>query len=269
MNRFRNIVLFLTLSSLFGSLCLADTSTTGGARVLENPTSDGDLIFRINDGGTKKSIITITGSTGDTKIGHSTQGTPFTVFRDTNAGDSTNTLSLDVGNSGSTQGQLRIQYTNAAAAASPSASISFQPRNNANTTNTNAASIDFTKDAGADTGKINLSANKVLVNGYAQASAMIALSADCTTSPCTIDSNYGGMLSTVTRSATGTYSLNFTASFWSSGPSCTVSGTAGGNQVCLLNTSGLSTTSYGVKCKTANTGADVDSRFSVTCHGPR
>lgn len=109
----------------------------------------------------------------------------------------------------------------------------------------------------------------VKVGGYFHGTAMVSLSADCTASPCTIDADYGNMLNTVTRSATGTYTLNFTSSFWSAGPACTVSGTGGGNQVCLLNTSGLSATSYGVKCKTANTGADVDSRFSVTCHGPR
>lgn len=142
----------------------------------------------------------------------------------------------------------------------------------------NSTNIVFSADNGnTTTARINTNGSQVYgaadanvtVGGYFHGTAMISLGGDCLGASCSIDADYGNMLNTVTRTGDGSYTLNFTSSFWSAGPACTVSGTGGGNQVCLLNTSGLSTTSYGVKCKTANTGVDVNSRFSVTCHGPR
>lgn len=64
MIHFRNLVLFLALSSIFESLTLADTSTTGDGRVVENPTSNGDLKFRVKIGSTPTDVFTLTGSSG-------------------------------------------------------------------------------------------------------------------------------------------------------------------------------------------------------------
>jgi len=76
-------------------------------------------------------------------------GTVQWSFRkDVNAGDSTNIAQIALGNSGSNQGHLRVGYTNAAAAGSPSAQFAFDPRNNADTTNINAGRLLFQKVAG-------------------------------------------------------------------------------------------------------------------------
>ncbi len=207
--------------------------------------------------------------TGATSIGSSTQGLPLTVFRDTNAGDSTNTLSVGVGNSGTNQGQLFFQYTNAAASGSPTASLSFQPRNNANSSNVNSGNIIFTKDAGADTGKINLDANRVLIQGAQFGSYMSDPGTDCNVASCTEQSDITGMMNTVTRSSQGVYTMNFTSSFWASpGPNCIVHPIRGGAKFCLVNTSGQSTTSYGFGCRD-DAGGVTDTAFVIMCHGNR
>ncbi|TXH10643.1 MAG: hypothetical protein E6R04_04740 [Spirochaetes bacterium] len=209
--------------------------------------------------------------TGAVSIGSSSQGAPLSVFRDANAGDSTNVVSSAVGNSGANQGQIFLQYTNAAATGSPSGIISFQPRNNANSSNTNPGNITFTKDSGADTGKIDVTANKVLVQGYQFASYWTAPGSDCAASPCSEGSDPNGMMddtNRVTRSSTGVYTMNFTSGYWSSGPNCIVSPSRGGAKFCLLNTSGASTTSYALSCYN-NAGTLTDTSFVIMCHGAR
>lgn len=112
--------------------------------------------------------------------------------------------------------------------------------------------------------------SKIVLGGYSIASAMISLGGNCTTSPCTIDSDRGGMISTVTRASTGNYTVNFTGSYWTAGPTCVVVNTSGSADVsCRLNTSSLSATSYGVICALDNGGTAADSRFAIICHGPR
>lgn len=141
----------------------------------------------------------------------------------------------------------------------------------------NSSDIFFTADGGATThARMNTDGSqsygatdaKVLVGGYFFGSAAIAAGGDCTGTPCTISANYGGMVSTVTRSATGTYTVNFTGSFWSSGPACVANSTRGGSIFCVINASGLSTSSYGISCYN-DAGTLSDSRFSIMCHGPR
>lgn len=104
-------------------------------------------------------IVTKAGTqtiTGVKTFGASAITTPVLIIRDANAGDSTNTVQLLVGNSGASQGSIFLQYTNAAATGSPVGRLSFQPRNNANSSATNPANITFTKTAGADTAVIDI-----------------------------------------------------------------------------------------------------------------
>ncbi len=142
----------------------------------------------------------------------------------------------------------------------------------------NTSDILFTANAGTTThARINEDGSqvfgatdaKVTVGGYFHGTTWVAAGSNCTTSPCTITADYGNMTDTVTRGGTGSYTVNFTSSFWSSGPICTVSSTGGSTDVvCFLNASGLSTTSYGVVCSNG-AGANTDARFSIACHGPR
>lgn len=95
-------------------------------------------------------------SSGVLKMGNSALAIPATISRDINAGDSTNPVSLAIGNSGTSQGSFFLQYVNAAAAGAPQAILSFQPRNNAGSTVINPANITVAKTAGADTASIAL-----------------------------------------------------------------------------------------------------------------
>jgi len=60
--------LFLKLGFLIGlvaAVAYADEIRTGGSRVIENPSQDGNLILRVNDGGVKTDALTVNGSTTD------------------------------------------------------------------------------------------------------------------------------------------------------------------------------------------------------------
>lgn len=75
MLRFKTFALAVVLSIVFGSSnyrALADSTTTSGARVIENPTQDGNLVMRINDGGVKTDAITVTGSSSAVSLGPTT-----------------------------------------------------------------------------------------------------------------------------------------------------------------------------------------------------
>lgn len=141
----------------------------------------------------------------------------------------------------------------------------------------NSSDIFITADGGTTThARINTNGSQVYgaadanvtVGGYFHGSAAIAAGGDCTANPCTISADYGNMVDTVTRASTGVYTVNFTSSFWSSGPVCVANSTRGGAIFCVINASGLSTTSYGISCFN-DAGTASDSRFSIVCHGPR
>lgn len=71
MMKFKTLLLAIVLSIVCGSSnyrALADTATTGDGRVIENPTSNGDLKLRVNVGGVKTDALTITGSTAKVNL---------------------------------------------------------------------------------------------------------------------------------------------------------------------------------------------------------
>lgn len=92
----------------------------------------------------------------------------------------------------------------------------------------------------------------------------------CTGSPCTISSQSGNWLSSVTRSSTGQYSANIQSGIFSAAPSCTCStsrpGT--GHAICYLNDVPPTSSSFVFGCIDA-AGTNVDCTFSIMCHGPR
>lgn len=83
-------------------------------------------------------------------------GITVQISTDVNAGDSTNVASLGVGNNANAAGSVFVQYVNAAAAGAPVGRLSFQPRNNGDTTNFEAARFQFNKTAAADTGTFDI-----------------------------------------------------------------------------------------------------------------
>lgn len=58
--------LLLAATYTFCGIAVADEQRTH--RVIENPVQDGNMIFRINDGGVKKDPITINGATGKATV---------------------------------------------------------------------------------------------------------------------------------------------------------------------------------------------------------
>lgn len=63
----RLFLVAIVLATVFGSpnyRAFGDTATTGDGRVIENPTSNGDLKLRVNVGGVRTDAMTISGSTG-------------------------------------------------------------------------------------------------------------------------------------------------------------------------------------------------------------
>lgn len=105
-------------------------------------------------------VIAGTSSSTNT-LGNSANTVPLQLYRDASAGDSTNSVFLRLGNQSSNHGYNHFYYTNAAAAASPVGGWAFIPRNNAGSGAVQAGSIIFTKDAGADTATLAITANSV------------------------------------------------------------------------------------------------------------
>jgi len=93
----------------------------------------------------------------------------------------------------------------------------------------------------------------------------------CTSSPCTIASQSGSWLTSITRTGTGAYSANFATGMFSAAPSCQVIATGGtnlaiinGNLSATPSSTAFTWTSYGL-----STATPEDSRFNITCQGPR
>lgn len=93
----------------------------------------------------------------------------------------------------------------------------------------------------------------------------------CSSSPCTIDRSFPTIesgLSSVTRSATGVYTVNFTGSYWTAAPSCIVGGGGATDGRYNCHSGGLSSTSsFPVNCYNQNSLADTS--VMVVCTGKR
>lgn len=100
-----------------------------------------------------------------------------------------------------------------------------------------------------------------------------AVETSCTSSPCTITRQGGTVsngVSTITRTTTGTYVVNFLAGTFSASPVCTVSANSvgTGQAYCKLSAAGISTSSAGINCN--NTSISLgDGGFDIICHGPK
>lgn len=95
--------------------------------------------------------------------------------------------------------------------------------------------------------------------------------AACNSSPCTITSQSGSWVSSVTRSATGTYAINAATGTFSDTFSCTCNvyraNSVGGS--CLPNPSSSTVLNFQIVENTSNTLADSTGAMSFTCMGPK
>ena len=91
----------------------------------------------------------------------------------------------------------------------------------------------------------------------------------CTSSPCTI-ARQSGAISSVSRTATGEYAINFTAGTFSQPPTCTCSNTnASGNGFYCPVRNSINTTTQVFLVSINTAAAAADSQFDVLCMGPR
>lgn len=88
----------------------------------------------------------------------------------------------------------------------------------------------------------------------------------CSGSPCTMYNNTGGF-SSITRSGTGTYVVNFTSGTWSQIPTCTCSidYRAGASFICYVYNTGLTSTTVYTSDNTVTGSADTGA--NIICHG--
>jgi|GEM_PF-6594398 len=91
------------------------------------------------------------------------------------------------------------------------------------------------------------------------------VTAQCTSSPCTIASQSGTWLSSITRSGTGSYSANFSTAFVSP-PTCVATC---GPTACISIVSMVTTTTTATFVGSNSSNAPIDSSFSLICMGPR
>lgn len=95
----------------------------------------------------------------------------------------------------------------------------------------------------------------------------VEVNSTCTSSPCAIDREFGGdWVNTITRSGTGAYSVNFTASLFTTPPVCTVTSlNASTPDICKLNST-PTTSAASVHCYSLTSSPTfIDGRFSLMC----
>lgn len=99
-------------------------------------------------------------------------------------------------------------------------------------------------------------------------SAMVAgasISSACSSSPCTVYLKSDNWVSSVTRSSTGTYTINFVTGTFSASPICVFSEARGGPSNVAPDYSAVSSTSITLNSWNAAGGAGADSAFTVSC----
>lgn len=89
----------------------------------------------------------------------------------------------------------------------------------------------------------------------------------CSTSPCTITSQSGSWVTSVTRTGTGAYTLNFAAGMFSAAPTCTCASILVGNVDCQMGNA--STTSIDLSTIAAFANSPYDTGFNIICMGPK
>lgn len=114
----------------------------------------------------------------------------------------------------------------------------------------------------------------LLVNSVVSSSAgverveRVRVTTICSTSTCTIDSQSGSWVTSITRSSAGTYALNIAAGVFSSTPTCVCNARDGTQRSCMMD---WGTPSATLKTFVTTTFAEaaIDTRFEIVCTGPR
>lgn len=95
------------------------------------------------------------------------------------------------------------------------------------------------------------------------------VTANCTSSPCTIADQSGSWITSITRSSLGQYTVNIAAGMFSANPICVTSGDAVVGGTTVVNNTTNSPTSVGVSVWATSTSALIDLPFRIMCMGQR
>ena len=150
----------------------ARVTATGAFQVVSQGTAATPVISRTDDtdtgiyfsaantldistGGSRAVTISSSGACVFGKTGASTVAHAF--YKDVNAGDTTTSVQVAFGNSGSNQGLGRLFFTNAAATGTPRAGLQTFFRNNGNTTLIDGGLLRWSKASGADNASFEIS----------------------------------------------------------------------------------------------------------------
>lgn len=93
----------------------------------------------------------------------------------------------------------------------------------------------------------------------------------CTSTPCTISSQSGSWVSSITRHSTGLYTVNIAAGMFSSAPTCFAQAYIGTNAANYIQDGNVapSTSAFKFQCNRKDTHVADDCAFGVVCMGPR
>lgn len=101
--------------------------------------------------------------------------------------------------------------------------------------------------------------------------ARVRVASSCTGSPCTITSQSGAWVSSITRAGVGDYALNMAASTFSATPTCTITAVYGQNDYAHCSWREGGTQSATVRTFDCGDAGDVarDTGFEIMCMGPK
>lgn len=95
----------------------------------------------------------------------------------------------------------------------------------------------------------------------------VTVTSTCSASPCTIASQSGSWVSSITRASTGDYTLNFVSGIFAAAPACNCTISGNTSAICFM-VNNPNTSSF--QFRTLNSSASLtDSQFHITCMGPR
>lgn len=127
------------------------------------------------------------------------------------------------------------------------------------------ANVPVTSDSPCSKVRAPLLVGSVTSNSSGAERIERATVALCSSSPCTITSQSGTWLSSITRASAGNYTANFPAGMWITAPTCLCT-TAGGPYTCVPNSTTTTTSNIQVF---NNTFTNADGEIRIMCMGPR
>lgn len=134
-------------------------------------------------------------------------------------------------------------------------------------TTTYPANMAWTACVAVESNPFSNTRNSVVTDSFGiEKIVRVRVGPACTSSPCTITDQSGGVTS-VTRASTGNYTVNFASGIFSSTPSCTLM--LSGISFPASTVAAESATAFNFLTFNTTNGVAADTGFRVLCQGPR